>query len=620
MQRRDAAIARLAAFGLVSIALTASNAMGSDYGLLLSHDLNVWSWEHSLGWDRIVADRFVVTTNAGHTLRLSRSSNVTRRSSATEAMARVEYSATPELTLGSELAFDQSHLESGSAASDVIDRRAGGLARYEFYPGVRISGGLGAAYGERRNVGDMGLAWKVGVDAQPLRQLDLADRADLNISFEHDAVASDQGDAATALTASGTLRWARTLRQTFSYNETRDAQRYVSTQAGNPIRTRINSVRKIGTSLTGLLPLLGGYQFDADYRWGDVQDDASDDPASLKFRTDNATGALTAAATWYVPLTQPSVTLGINVGRSERDADPTPFAGGTRANDLDRRRNDLGASMSSEYHVGTRDTVTVSGRLTISREHTPSVSEVNDRDDYTRSLVAIWRHRFRSGMSTQLRVERRETHHVWLESARSANSRWDRALNMWATTRASIGALTLTQRAFFKAQLEEFDFDYLTPDRPRSRNARIGRLDFAAELPWITPGTFAATYTVEARTRGTLLPAETPGQRPKIWQLTRNELAQIVGAHVTARIARRWTVSPEVTASRQREFVPTQTTWNILKLGREIETQDALSVAAECNYRPERGMLSLRAERTYRRRPTITDARTTVTLAYQHMF
>ena len=66
---------------------------------------------------------------------------------------------------------------------------------------------------------------------------------------------------------------------------------------GNPILTRVSHVRRIATSLTGALPLLGGYQLDADYRWGDVTDDASDDPASLKYRTDNTTRAVTGGAT-----------------------------------------------------------------------------------------------------------------------------------------------------------------------------------------------------------------------------------------------------------------------------------------------------------------------------------
>ncbi|HDS74097.1 MAG TPA: hypothetical protein ENN56_01020 [Firmicutes bacterium] len=611
-------------FSLAAMIVAAvSSVRAGDYGLLFSHDLNVWSWDQSIGWDRVFGDKLVVTANGSHTRKVSESSAYDQRSDFATGNLRFNYSVTPQWSLGSEFTIDQSRLTAGAVRSDVISRRAELDSRYELYPGVQVRGAAGAAYEERRDVAHAGFAWRVGATAYPFRHVRLGDRANIVVTFDRDAVESPQGDAQTSFAVQGGMRWTPWLDQTVQYSENHDAQRYVSAFDGGRILLRVNHSRKVRTELDGVYPLVGLVELEGEYRWGDVQDDASNDSTSLKYRTDNTTHSLSGGVTWHIPLERPNLTYRVTSSRSTRDAVPVVKSDSlVLRNDLDRHRNDLGMSLASVFAFGRTDSLTLSGSLAISRDHTPAETEVNDRDDFTRTFVALYHHGFRSGTTLQLRAERIETHQVWLNRARSANNRWDRALNLWATTRAPLGIITFTQRAFFKAQLEEFDFDYLTPDRPRSRNARIGRLDFIGEFSLPGDGLATAEYTIEARTRGVLLPADRPGERPTLWQLTRNELAQVVTVDLGVPIGERWTFSPEVSVSRQLDFIPTQTAWNPFRLGRQVDKQEALYLEATALYRPDGdlGAFSVRAARTYRRRGAITDTRDFVSVTWQYAF
>ncbi len=613
--------------GLLLLAMTmmlgVPSIRAAEYGLLFSHDLNVWSWDQSLGWDRIYADKLVVTANGSHSRKVSESSAYDQRSGFATGNLRFDYTVTPIWSVGSEFSIDQSRLTAGAARSDVISRRADVDSRYEVYPGVQVRGAAGAAYEERRNVAHAGFAWRVGATAYPLRRVPVGNRANLVVTFDRDAVESPQGDAQTSFGVQGGMRWTPWLEQTLRYNEHYDTQRYVSAFDGGPILLRVNRSRTLQTKIDGIYPLIGLVELEGEYRWGEVEDDASDDPTSLKYRTDNTTRSFTGSAAWHIPLEKPELTYRVSTGRSTRDAVPVIAADSSvRYNDLDRRRNDLSTSLASVFTFGRADSLTLSGSLAIARDHTPAEAEVNDRDDFTRTFVAIYHHEFLSRTTLQLRAERIETHQVWLNQARSANNKWDRALNVWATTRVPFGTVAVTQRAFFKAQLEEFDFDYLTPEQPRSRNARIGRLDFIGEVPWPGDGMVTAGYTVEARTRGVLLPSDRPGDRPTLWQLTRNELAHILALDLEAPFGKRWTLSPEVSVSRQIDFVPTQTAWNPFRLGRQVDKHAALSLEATALYRPDGdlGAFSVRTSRTYRKRGAITDTRDMVSVTWQYVF
>jgi hypothetical protein len=606
-----------------AVILVSVDAGAAEYSLLFGHDLNVWSWDQSAGWDDVLGEKLFVLADGRHSRRLSKASDFNRRSSTTNAELRLRYPLTSLLGVGSFVSFEQSRLRSGGVVSDVIGSRAVLSSEYEVYPGVNVDGTFGTAHDERRGRSNTGAAWSIGSTAYPLRHLSVGETAHLAASFNHTAVESPQGDAETALGFNGRMNWTPTIQQTFMYNEDRSELRYVSRNPGGDILSRSNHVRHIRSAIHGSLRGIGNVELNADVRWGEVEDDASDDSTSLKHRTDNTTRSISSDVTWHLPIGKPELTYRLGIGNKRRTADPVAIDDSTfRNNDLDRRQNDLSMSLGSALALGSADSLTLSGTMAISRDHTPAITEVNDRDDFTRVLVAGYQHLFDRGTSLQLSIERIETHEVWLHSRRSANNKWNRSLNLWATTKSDFGVLSIRQRAFFKAQLEEFDFDYLTPESPRSRNARIGRLDFDGELPWPGEGVVGVVYTVEARTRGVLIPADRPGQRPTLWRLTRNEFAQILTARLSAPIGPRWTMEPKVSVSRQLDFTPTSATWNPTDLGVEIDRQEALYLEAVCLYRPHDrgGLFSVRAARTYSKRGSYNDTRSSVSMTYQHTF
>jgi hypothetical protein len=282
-------------------------------------------------------------------------------------------------------------------------------------------------------------------------------------------------------------------------------------------------------------------------------------------------------------------------------------------------------SLATLMAVGERDSVRVSGTLALGRDHTPSRTEVNDRDEYRRSVVASYWHRFARSSSLDVRVERTETHQVWLTRERSANNKWDRVLNIWMTTEVSLGRMVFRQRGFFRTALEEFDFDYLTPDRSRSRNTRMGRLDFSNIFTVAERARVTMSYSIEARTHGNLLPAGA-GRRPTIWQLTQNELAQVIGIGLTKALGRSWELGPSISLNRQSEYRPSQPRWNPFRLGELRDRQEGMQVEAFVSYTPQSGFLggsdavTARMNRTYRRRAGLHDQATYISLVYQHLF
>ncbi len=605
-------------------------ASASEYGLDFSKDFGVWSWNHRLGWDRSVGQRLLVSTNTTFDRKLSKSPGFTRRSDEAGAAMRVTYAFTPELSLGVGTIVDRSVVRSGAIRSEVADDKITSFLSYRPFSGLTLSHSLGSAYETRRGVSDVGLAYGLGLTARPFDETFGAHGLSVVLDYAREGVKSRQGDVLTRLGASGSFAWTGWLSQDAQYTTVRDEQKYVSASPGNPLQRRLAENRAVITNLNALPPLIGRFLLEGGYTSGRVDDDASADPNDLKYRTNNRTRGWSSAATWTLPLPRPTIRYVVSLGRTERRAEPVVIAAGpdsliTRPNDLDRNTSDLSMSVSTLTTFGERDSVRVSGTLALVRDHTPAQTEVNDRDDYRRSVVASYWHQFDRSASLDLRIERTDAHQVWLTRERSANNKWDRVLNFWATVQVERGRATLTQRGFFRTALEEFDFDYLTPDRPRSRNSRVARLDFEGALRVAEGATLRMTYSVEARTLGNLLPAG-PGRRPKVWQLTQNELAQVLSLGLTTPFGRSWELGPSLSLNRQSEYLPTRPRWNPLRLGELSDRQEGMQIEAYVSYRPQSGFLAgsdaltVRMSRAYRRRAGLHDMTTYISLAYQHSF
>jgi len=616
---------------LAAALLAADAALPSDYALDFSRSLDVWSWDQVFAWNRPFAERFTVIANATHARRISDAPGFSRHSDGTTADMRVEYALTPRLSTGVGLAVDQSRLEGGGAASDVISRRLDALVRVAPIRGLVVDQSLGRAYDQRRAVSDAGLAYGTHVSFTPFPDALAGHGLALSMSYARHAVRSKQGDSDDELTMEG--RWASgpAFVPSLRFHERREDQRYVTASAGNPILRRATRARTIEADLSASHRGFGAARLRGSYETGTVDDDASNDPTNLKFGTNNHTSGWRGSLDWTLPVPRPRLVWVVSYGRNERTASRADSLRFVPA-ELDRRRSDLVTSLSSTLALGRHDSLTVSGALSLETNHTPATSEVNDRDDYRRSLVAIYRHAFSARTSTELRVERIETHEVWLQSQRSGNNKWDRALNLWATTRVAAGPIALTQRAFFKAALEEFDFDYLTPQSPRSRNVRIGRLDFTAAVPWVADGALTLAYAIEARTRGTLVPADGHGQRPHVWQVETNELAHVLGVTLRSPVGRLWVIEPSATLSRRDDHLPTQARWDPFHLGQRRDRQESLEIGARLTYRPTAGILGgddalqFALVRTYRRRADYVrrvdfdDSRSYISLTYKHVF
>ena len=183
---------------------------------------------------------------------------------------------------------------------------------------------------------------------------------------------------------------------------------------------------------------------------------------------------------------------------------------------------------------------------------------------------------------------------MWLNAVRSGNNKWDRVLNLWTTYLMQFGRLSLTQKGYFHTSLEEFDYDYLTPQEPRSRNLRVGRLEFLGTA-MLREGTLVeAEISFEARTSGRLLGAE-PGKRPDVWELTSNRATERTSLAFTRSLGSAWNVRPSLSLSRTRAYIPTRTSWHPLHLGTLTDRQESLGLSLRRDLFP-----TLRADRRTR--------------------
>ena len=620
----------LSVFILLVVLFTPASA--ADYTLQFGRNLNVWSWDHAYSGSKRIVDKLSSQVEARHVKRVSDFSTGSRQSLNSQANLSIGYAFHPAISLLLKGTAEESRQEAGEEISTVIHRQVAGSFRIVPFKAAEITPYVGAAYDQRRGVADGGVSYGVTAAAQFFRNALAPSRAGLSIQYNLDAVSSKQGDTKSVLAVEARKTWGTSFRQSVSYGEQHDDQKYVSATSGNPILERSTRNRRVETRLEGVVPFLGAIEAHGTYAYGSVRDDASEDRTSLKYLTNNTSHNASGGLSWTPLRYRPSLTYTFTVGRSVRDADPEEeiVAGYEDSlrfvqNSLDRRASTLAMEVSSGIRIGQRDSIRVSGLMSIARDHTPAEDEVNDRDDYQRSLTVGYLHRFISGNSVEFQVERTETHQVWLNTIRSANNKWDRVLNIWATHVMHFGRLSLTQKGFFRTSLEEFDFDYLNPQDPRSRNLRIGRLELEG-TGVLSDGTMVSgEVSFEARTSGRLLGA-TPGHRPDVWQLTSNRATERAAVSVSRSLGRAWNLRPSLSLSRTRTYIPTRTSWHPLHLGTLTDKQEGLSVSCDISFSPRFGLVGgadtirMSASRTYRRREALTNATNYVLLSYQHAF
>ncbi len=610
---------------MAGAAAAAAPAFGTDFTLAFGKNLNVWSWNGIFAHNRQLSSKWSAGTNASFDRKVSDSPGYLRRSTVVGGDVRTAYVLHPRLTLALTGKADLSRVQSGASISEVETNEILPTVLLTPVTGLSVKQGVGRAYDRRRNVSDAGLAYETGVTFRPLQE-PLGSRGwALVADYQHKGVSSRQGDVTKAFTLTTSYAREGWLNEDVRYSETRDNQKYVSLLPANPILRRNVTGRSIRSSTMAVVPLLGSVQADAGYTRNSVEDDASNDPNDLKYRTNNTTRGWMASANWTLPFSDPVLRSSISMGRTHRDAEPIRSAVDTTLflrNDLDRRMSELALSVSAFFRVAAQDSFVVSGTLALNKDRTPAETELNDRDDYRRSLVGAYWHTFGRSTVLELRGERTETHSVWLKTQRSSGNRWDRVLNLWAITNFERGRLGLSQRTFFRTAMEEFDYDYLTPTNPQSRNTRLGRLEWQAKTRVGERDSVGISYSVEARTLGNLLPSG-PGQRPKLWQLTRNELIHVVSVSGVVRAGSSWKIAPSVAYDRQQGYVPTQAQWNPFALGRRVDKQEGFHAEAAISCAPPNGLFSRRDEitasvsRSYRKRAGLTDTMNYISVIYR---
>lgn len=616
------------AFGWVVAAVwlgKPSTALATDLTFAFGKNLNVWSWNGMLAVNRQLGEKWTASSTASFDRKVSDSPNYTSRSTMLQGDIRSAYVIHPKLTLSISGAADRSRAESGSRVSEVETSQLLSSALYTPMMGVALRQSVGHAYDKRRNVGDGGTAYGGGLTLRPfqarLGRYGLAVVGD----YSYNGVASRQGDVAKDLSLTVSYSSSDWLTQDVRYTQSENDQKYVSLLPTNPIQRRNVSGQTVQSTTSASVPLFGSFQTVAGYTDNRVEDDASDDPNDLKYRTNNTTRGWNVATTWKLPFSKPNLQTTFALGRTRRTAEPIRSVIDTLTflpNELDRRTSDIALSMSVFYPLWERDSVVVSGTLALNRDHTPAQTELNDRDDYRRSFVAAYWHTFHYGTVCELRMERTETHNVWMNRERSAGNKWDRVLNFWAIARLDKQGFSFIQRGYFRTALEEFDYDFLTPLSPRSRNTRIGRLEWETKIPVGNQGAITTVYSIEARTLGSLLSAG-PGKRPNIWRLSRNELTHIVSTTLTSQLGPSWKFEPSLAYDRQQAYIPTQARWNPFKLGKPLETQDGLHVEAGISFAPPHGIFSRRDAvtakliKTYRRRAGLTDTMSYISFIYR---
>ena len=507
------------ALGAVLLLLMATAAGAQNYSLDFGHNLGVWTWDHEARWSQELSQGFTVAADGTYEKRVS---SAQFRSRSARGATDFTYTLTPKLDLTTNLSGRQEVQTIGSSRSTVEEARARSGVTYRPTSEVALSSSVGWGFDKRRGVSDDGLVYGLGLRATPFQSFLASNGASVTLDYTRAAVSSSQGDVMDALLAEGSFLWTDDVRQTLSYTELRNDQKYVSTTSGNPILGRMTMSRVVQAGFEAHMGIIGRLAANGGYTWGKVDDDANDDPNTLKYLTNNITTGWTGALSWAPAIYTPSLLADFTFSSSARDAedvwelvpesvDSLRFV----RNALDRNTENMTLALSSGIALTRRDSLRVSGSLSISRDHTPAEDEVNDRDDYRRSIVGIYRHVFVHGSAMELRVERTETHKVWLKSQRSANNHWERVLNMWATSTMQLGRLALKETGYFHTSLEEYDYDYLTPEDPRSRNMRIARFSFDGNAP-VAGMVVEGTLSLEARTRGNLIGAE-PGKPPSIW-------------------------------------------------------------------------------------------------------
>ena len=601
----------------------------SNYTLSFGHNLNVWSWDQSLLTSKTLSPELSIFANGRHNKRVSESSTLSRQSTSASGRGSVTYAFTPVVRLGMEVSGSQSRQESGNSVSEVVEHSLGARFGYTPYPWLQLNQSLGRSYDKRRDVSDAGVSHTTRLSMSPVHTHDLPR---LSIAFFHTGVSSRQGDALTRLDANMSHQWTDSTAQTLRFSGTTNDQRYVSSAQGNPILERLTRSRKLDTHIMSRIAWVGRVSLRGNWSSGSVDDDASGNPDDLKYRTNNTTREFGGAFAWSPPIVAPAVTCSLSASRWQRDAeDHLPAITGiddspaSERNTLDRNRDRLQIMVSSFYAIGPFTSIRVTGLLGLSRDHTPSGKEVNDRDDYERSIVGIVRHRYAATHDLEFQVQRTETHYVWLMTDRSANNRWDRVLNLWATNTMHFGRFTLGQQGFFRTSLEEFDYDYLFQSNPRSQNLRIGRMKLDGAYTFNPKTTISTGVQVEARTRGNLVGAQ-PGRRPDVWELTENETAERLHASLTIAPVPSWQIMPSLSVSRTKTYIPTRTDWHPLHLGRMKDKQEGLSLSCQVRFTPRerilggRDALILNASRTWIRRRTLRSTMDFVSLNLQHTF
>ena len=91
-------------------------AVASDYALDFSKNLNVWAWDHALGWNHTFGSGLALSADATHARKVSDIAfGLSRESRTTGGNAALDYAISPTLSVGGTFELFHSRLRSGGA-------------------------------------------------------------------------------------------------------------------------------------------------------------------------------------------------------------------------------------------------------------------------------------------------------------------------------------------------------------------------------------------------------------------------------------------------------------------------------------------------------------------------
>ncbi len=565
--------------------MIAGVAAAGDYSLTFSKTDRVLSWKQKAEYALPTQDRLSFSLVGNLDKRVSSTSKSTSKANSRSINTNVNYSLSKTISLGMNFRTTRSEQQSGSGTARVTSSNVSSTLGYKPLPSLSINQSLGRSFDERRTVSDAGLSYSASVSASPFKSALQNRGVKWSVSYRTDGVSSKQGDVSQSLSSSVSHKVFDRIDTQLSFSESLKGTQYVSARDVSRILRRDTKSIRFSGSAKGQIPGLADLNASFSRTGTAIDDSASDDPDDFKYLTnsnsDNWSLNTGLKGLWSGPV--PLKTT-VQYSHGSRVAVPNP-SNRDSINVLDTETRKLTWTVNSGLGMMGDDSLRATISLAIDKRHTPAAEEINDKDQFTRSWSLKYGHRFAHGVSINTSVAGSDAHEVYLDSLKSANNRWRRRLTISASVGSRFGPVGVSQSYTFVTNQENYDYDELNADSPKSRQTYRAKVKNTFKWRFTDAFTSRASYDLELKTRGSLF-LSAVGDQPAGWHLQTNEIDHRASWGLTWTQVNGWQVAPTATYTWQGDYTPTSITWKFSEPGLRTRSIKNLSLSTRVNYSP----------------------------------